>query len=411
MLSRAIRRRTRAKALLASSSSRSSLDNFGLYIYKCPHNRHNSTSLLFPNDLPIEGGHKPKASSSRSKSNTVSGSHGDRDGSATADTVKRRYAGLVNALKVNSKTSGRVRLKPVLLPPALSGGPYNADDAPSFGPDYRSEEPSSEGATLAPSLPPVEGSDSQRTICVFGISLDTPEDAVRAAFRAFGRIRALSLPLPPPPTPSGHKSVLEDKHKTTYVTYHSADSVTKALQQYATTSGIFVRGQEVHLHRHMKGAYLPVADTEGHVIGRLRDLVNGEGVSEGKEEDSQAEEGAGVKASEESLQRDPVKTSFRTPPFPQIIIPVTSGSPSSSPDKYGASATEPSTKKSIWDLPLSEAKAVVAKAVVPFMRLSTPSRHLNIYGAPRQWFTGDMGIWLSDWGTLTRITDGTSTGP
>lgn len=488
MLSRAIRhhasRRTRAKSLLLFSSSypisgsNSLLDGFGIYTYKCPYNRYNSTSFLLPKDLSIaqERGQKQKYAHGHPRLNPSPGpssspetvqehhhhhqqQHGyginvDASRERDEDATRRRYAGLVNALKGDSSTSntrtgagtvtsgpghGRVRLKPILVPPALSGGPYNVDDVPSFGPDYRPEETNVESAGSTKTRAPVavEGSLSQRTLCVLGVSPNTPEDSIRSVFRTFGRIRALSLPsAPSSSSPPHHTSRTvqdepEGESKTTYVTYYTSDSVTKALQKYATEP-IFVRGKEVHLHRHVKGTYLPTGNTERDVLRRLKDLVDG---VEGKEE-------SGLEDAVDAVpsRKDALKNPFRILPFPRAAVPKPSSSNSPSPfvNEPGTLSrilqqpspttttptliprsqgydAEPTTQvlptHLVWDLSPTEAEAFVAKAISPFMRPSEPSRHLRIYGAPRQWSIGEMGIWLSECGTLTKITDGTQLPP
>lgn len=425
----------------------------------------------------------------------------------TSEEVREaRYAGLVNALRLRGRsppssshpdattnphtgpntntntvkgTSGRIRLKPILVPPALSGGPYNVDDGPSFGPDYHPEN--AEGVKedvkgmLSGGLMEVEGSLSQRTVCVLGLEPGTKEDSVRSVFRAFGRIRALSMPASPsPPSSSPPSSSLpshptsssssssqhtprgtEEKYKTAYVTYHTSDSVTRALQKYATES-VYVRGKEVHLHRHVRGTYLPGENTEGNVLRRLKDLVDA------REEESHVNEETEVKVDEDGVaegqregeresrgRQDHIPIPFRILPFPRIALPrpsSISSSPShpfvnepgtlsrilqrpstpstpstpfsSSPpppplilpprsQQHTTSATHSQSK--IWDLPPVQAELLVAQAVSPFMRSSAevgPTRHLKIYGAPRRWGVGDMGVWLSEFGTLMRITDG-----
>lgn len=431
----------------------------------------------------------------------------EREKDMTSEEVREaRYAGLVNALRLRGRSppssshpdattntntnphtntgpntntvkgiSGRIRLKPILVPPALSGGPYNADDGPSFGPDYHPA--SAEGVKedvkgmLSAGEVQVEGSLSQRTVCVLGLEPGTKEDSVRSVFRAFGRIRALSMPAfpsppphHPPPTSSSSSSPSlsphtprgteeKEKYKTAYVTYHTSDSVTRALQKYATES-VYVRGKEVHLHRHVRGTYLPGENTEGNVLRRLKDLVDA------REEESHVNEETEVKVDEDGVaegDRERERESrrrhdhipFRILPFPRIGLPRPSSisSPPSAPfvnepgtlsrilqrpstpstpstpfsssppplplilpprsQQHTTSATH--THSKIWDLPPAQAELLVANAVSPFMRSSAevgPTRHLKIYGAPRRWGVGDMGVWLSEFGTLMRITDG-----
>lgn len=317
----------------------------------------------------------------------------------------------------------------------------------------------------------VEGSLSQRTVCVLGLEPGTKEDSVRSVFRAFGRIRALSMPVSPSPPPSSTPSSspltstsspsspshhaprgTEEKYKTAYVTYHTSDSVTRALQKYATES-VYVRGKEVHLHRHVRGTYLPGENTEGNVLRRLKDLVDAREEESHVNEETDVKgngdgEGEGEEERESRGRQDHIP--FRILPFPRIALPRPSSisSPPSSPfvnepgtlsrilqrpstpstpstpfstsppppplilpprsQQHTTSATHFQSK--IWDLPPAQAEALVAQAVSPFMRTSAeaggPTRHLKIYGAPRRWGVGDMGVWLSEFGTLMRITDG-----